>query len=114
MSLLGCSSLYRSQTLAFWGSGKNRYQIEVPENSLSKVPKSYDLMSSKKGAKRYRTQEINEWVYELADAEEKKAACLKDIMRRIFHNFDERYAVNFVPLKSIVNYKYEFFTWVSQ
>lgn len=48
-------------------------------------------MSSKKGAKRYRTTVIEDMLAELVDAEERKDAALKDVMRRIFHSFDERY-----------------------
>ncbi|XP_012941985.1 DNA mismatch repair protein Msh6 [Aplysia californica] len=79
------------RSLVYWGNGKNRYQLEVPESALKNIPDSYELMSSKKGAKRYRTDEINDLLAQLTDAEERKACCLKDIMRRIFHNFDERH-----------------------
>ncbi|KAL8582855.1 hypothetical protein ACOMHN_042688 [Nucella lapillus] len=82
---LGC------KTMSYWGTGKNRYQMEVPEAVLKRVPEEYELMSSKKGAKRYRTQEIEDLLAELTDAEERKDVALKDIMRRIFHSFDERY-----------------------
>ena len=47
-------------------------------------------MSSKKGAKRYRTTEIEDLFAQMVDAEERKASALKDVMRRIFHSFDER------------------------
>ncbi|BFZ11157.1 hypothetical protein BsWGS_14196 [Bradybaena similaris] len=83
---LGCKSI------VYWGTGKNRYQMEIPEAAATNVPNSYELMSSKKGAKRYRTAKINEYLRELTDAEERKDACLKDIMRRIFYSFDERHS----------------------
>lgn len=79
------------QNLTYWGSGKNRYQIEVPESALKKVPDEYHLMSSKKGAKRYRTTDIEDQLVDLTDAEERKDAALKDTMRRLFYSFDERY-----------------------
>ncbi|XP_069105499.1 DNA mismatch repair protein Msh6-like [Argopecten irradians] len=79
------------KTMTFWGTGKNRYQMEVPESALKRVPDDYELFSSKKGWKRYRTAEIDEYLSELADAEERKDVALKDTMRRIFHSFDERY-----------------------
>ncbi|KAK3088442.1 hypothetical protein FSP39_019294 [Pinctada imbricata] len=82
---LGC------RTLVYWGSGKNRYQIEVPESMLKRVPDEYVLMSSKKGWKRFRTKEIEKHIADLVDAEERKDVALKDTMRRIFHSFDERY-----------------------
>lgn len=79
------------QNLTYWGSGKNHYQIEVPESALKKVPDEYHLMSSKKGAKRYRTTDIEDQLVDLTDAEERKDAALKDTMRRLFYSFDERY-----------------------
>jgi DNA mismatch repair protein MSH6 len=74
----------------YWGTGKNRYQMEVPEAVLKRVPDEYEVMSSKKGAKRYWTKAIEKMLAELSDAEERKDVALKDIMRRIFHSFDER------------------------
>ena len=78
------------QSLVYWGTAKNRYQIEVPDSALKHVPNEYQLMSSKKGAKRYRTADIEDMFAELVDAEERKALALKDVMRRIFYSFDER------------------------
>ena len=79
-----------SQNLVYWGTAKNRFQIEVPESALKNIPHHYELMSSKKGAKRFRTSDIEDMLAELIDAEDRKDTCLKDIMRRIFHNFDEK------------------------
>uniref|UniRef100_A0A2C9JWS6 DNA mismatch repair proteins mutS family domain-containing protein n=1 Tax=Biomphalaria glabrata TaxID=6526 RepID=A0A2C9JWS6_BIOGL len=79
------------RSLAYWGTAKNRFQIEVPESAWKNIPNSYELISSKKGAKRFRTSQINDLFRQLMDAEERKDACLKDIMRRIFHSFDERH-----------------------
>ena len=37
----------------YWGSGRNRYQLEVPESVLSRhTPDDYELMSQKKGYRR--------------------------------------------------------------
>lgn len=76
--------------MVYWGSAKNRYQMEIPESALRNVPNEYTLMSSKKGAKRFRTRDIEEMLAKLTDAEDRKDAALKDVMRRIFHNFDKR------------------------
>ncbi|XP_064596885.1 DNA mismatch repair protein Msh6-like [Liolophura sinensis] len=84
---LGC------QSVTYWGSAKNRYQMEIPENVAKKVPDEYELTSSKKGWKRYRTKWIEELLAELSDAEDKKDAALKDVMRRIFHKFDQGYTI---------------------
>jgi hypothetical protein len=43
----------------YWGSGRNRYQLEVPESVLSRhTPDDYELMSQKKG---YRRSEFRRW-----------------------------------------------------
>lgn len=82
---LGCRSI------VYWGTGKNRYQIEVPESVCKRVPDDYEVMSSKKGWKRYRTKEIEQLLAKITDAEDRKSAALKDTMRRVFHKFDTDY-----------------------
>ncbi|KAL6487650.1 hypothetical protein MHYP_G00042760, partial [Metynnis hypsauchen] len=59
---LGC------KTLSYWGTGRNRYQMEVPDSvSERNIPEEYES-----------------W-------EEKRDAALKDCMRRLFYNFDKNY-----------------------
>ncbi|WAR00452.1 MSH6-like protein [Mya arenaria] len=70
---IGCRSI------TYWGSGKNRYQMEVPDSYVKNVPHQYQLMSSKKGTKRYRTGDIEEMLEELTDAEDRKDSALKDM-----------------------------------
>jgi hypothetical protein len=78
--------------MCFWGTGKNRYQLEIPESALARsTPSEYELQSSKKGFKRYWSPEIVKLSEELTDAEDRRDACLKDTMRKVFHQFDERY-----------------------
>ncbi|XP_028406070.1 DNA mismatch repair protein Msh6-like [Dendronephthya gigantea] len=85
---LGCRSI------CYWGTGKNRYQLEIPENALARnTPSEYELQSSKKGFKRYWSPEIVRLNEELTDAEERRDASLKDTMRKVFYQFDERYAM---------------------
>ncbi|KAL3892164.1 hypothetical protein ACJMK2_004398 [Sinanodonta woodiana] len=79
------------KSIVYWGTAKNRYQMEIPELAWKRVPDEYDLTSSKKGWKRYKTAEIEKLFAKMMDAEERKDASLKDVMRRIFHTFDERY-----------------------
>ncbi|XP_041361068.1 DNA mismatch repair protein Msh6-like [Gigantopelta aegis] len=77
--------------IVYWGNGKHRFQMEVPETAWKRVPTHFELHSSKKGWKRYRTTEIEEMLAVLTEAEERKDSALKDTMRQIFHNFDERH-----------------------
>ncbi|XP_018580482.2 DNA mismatch repair protein Msh6 [Scleropages formosus] len=83
---LGCKSL------TYWGTGRNRYQMEVPDSvSDRNIPEEYEVKSTRKGWKRYWTREIERLFSELQGWEEKRDAALKDCMRRLFYNFDKNY-----------------------
>ncbi|XP_038592702.1 DNA mismatch repair protein Msh6 [Micropterus salmoides] len=83
---LGCKNM------SFWGTGRNRYQIEVPDSvSERNIPEEYEVKSTKKGWKRYVTKESERLFSELQGFEEKRDAALKDCMRRLFYNFDKNY-----------------------
>ncbi|XP_048456588.1 DNA mismatch repair protein Msh6 [Rhincodon typus] len=83
---LGCRSV------VYWGSGRNRYQLEVPENVADRrVPEEYELKSTKKGYKRYWTKAIEQLLDTMNNAEERRDSALQDCMRRLFYNFDKNY-----------------------
>ncbi|XP_039994597.1 DNA mismatch repair protein Msh6 isoform X2 [Xiphias gladius] len=83
---LGCKNM------AYWGTGRNRYQMEVPDSvSERNIPEEYEVKSTKKGWKRYVTKETERLFSELQGFEEKRDAALKDCMRRLFYNFDKDY-----------------------
>ena len=76
----------------YWGSGRNRYQLEVPESALARyIPDEYELKSQRKGFRRYWTTETERLLAEMTDAEERKTDALKDTMRTVFHSFSEQY-----------------------
>ncbi|NP_001383354.1 DNA mismatch repair protein Msh6 [Gallus gallus] len=78
------------KSVLYWGTGKNRYQMEIPETATSRnLPEEYELKSTRKGYKRYWTKEIEKMLAELINAEERRDAALKDCMRRLFYNFDK-------------------------
>ncbi|NXS36432.1 MSH6 protein, partial [Pomatostomus ruficeps] len=81
--------LLGSRSVQYWGTGKNRYQMEIPESAVSRnLPQEYELRSSRKGYKRYWTKEIEKMLAAMVNAEERRDAALKDCMRRLFYNFD--------------------------
>ncbi|KAA0718310.1 DNA mismatch repair protein [Triplophysa tibetana] len=83
---LGC------KTLSYWGTGRNRYQLEVPDSISEKsIPMEYEVRSTKKGWKRYSTKDIERLFSDLQSWEDKRDAALKDCMRRLFYNFDKNY-----------------------
>ncbi|NXR65126.1 MSH6 protein, partial [Rhadina sibilatrix] len=78
------------KAVQYWGTGKNRYQLEIPEGATSRnLPDEYELRSSRKGYKRYWTKEIEKMLAAMMSAEERRDAALKDCMRRLFYNFDK-------------------------
>ena len=41
-------------SLGYWGTGRNRFQLEVPESTpASRIPRDYELKSQKKGCRRF-------------------------------------------------------------
>uniref|UniRef100_A0AAV2JPE1 DNA mismatch repair protein n=1 Tax=Knipowitschia caucasica TaxID=637954 RepID=A0AAV2JPE1_KNICA len=83
---LGCKNM------SYWGTGKNRFQMEVPDSiSERNIPEEYDVKSTKKGWKRYVTKESEKLFSEMQVYEEKRDSALKDCMRQLFYNFDKNY-----------------------
>lgn len=72
------------------GSGKSRFQIEVPESAARLATAAHSLQGQRKGFRRYHTEEVKRLAADMAAAEEAQEGALKDIMRRIFENFDRR------------------------
>ncbi|KAL0119437.1 hypothetical protein PUN28_007732 [Cardiocondyla obscurior] len=77
--------------VAFFGADKKRYQIEIPESQVKKIGSGYELQSQRKGFKRYYTVEARELLARQINAEEQKDKVLKDLNRRIFAKFSEKY-----------------------
>ncbi|XP_029035592.1 probable DNA mismatch repair protein Msh6 [Osmia bicornis bicornis] len=77
--------------VTFHGSDKKRYQIEIPDSQVKKVGSGYELQSQRKGFKRYYTAEAKELLSRQINAEEHKDKVLKDLNRRIFAQFSEKY-----------------------
>ncbi|RXN01763.1 DNA mismatch repair protein Msh6 [Acipenser ruthenus] len=81
-----------TKSIVYWGTGKNRYQMEIPESVTNRhVPEEYEVKSTRKGYKRYWTGEIERQFGELVASEEKRDGALKDCMRKLFYNFDKNY-----------------------
>ncbi|KYQ47660.1 putative DNA mismatch repair protein Msh6 [Trachymyrmex zeteki] len=77
--------------VTFHGTDRKRYQIEIPESQVKKVGPGYELQSQRKGFKRYYTAEAKELLTRQMNAEEHKDKVLKDLNRRIFAQFSEKY-----------------------
>lgn len=79
------------QTITYWGNGRNRYQLEIPDSALARhTPDDYNLTSQRKGFRRYRTEDIDDWVEELTAAEERRDVALRDTMRSVLASFADQ------------------------
>ena len=75
--------------IKFWGTNKDRFQLEVPMAQCNKVPSDWSSKSQKKTHRRYWTPRIEELLAELTESETRLADAQGDTLRRIFDKFDE-------------------------
>ena len=75
-------------SLVYWGSNKDRYQIEVPIAYQNKIPTNWQSKSQKKTHRRYWTPFIEQKLAQLTDAESRLKEAEGDTMRRVFEKFD--------------------------
>lgn len=73
----------------YWGTGKNRFQLEIPVDKVNKAGDKYTLASGTKKVKRYTTQETEDLLARQTEAETEKGAALLDIQRKMFHQFSK-------------------------
>ncbi|VDM47758.1 unnamed protein product [Toxocara canis] len=83
---LGCGSIQ------YFGSGRSRYQLEIPETIAKNLGGDFELKSSRKGYKRFSTEESVRLFEELVEAETRCDIIRRDVMRRVFADFDTRAA----------------------
>ncbi|KAI6178658.1 MutS domain III family protein [Aphelenchoides besseyi] len=76
--------------LSFCGSGKNRLQLEVPEDVAEGLDKTYVFTSKRKGYSRFRTKELEKLIEALEEAEKQQNCLQDDFTRRVFEDFDRR------------------------
>lgn len=79
--------------LAYFGTNKDRYQLEVPIKKTSQVPKNWSSKSQKKTHRRYWTPYIEETLARLVESEDRLKEAQMDTMRRVFEKFDQSIAL---------------------
>ncbi|VDL90776.1 unnamed protein product, partial [Schistocephalus solidus] len=84
--------------LTYTGTGKNRFQIEVPDTHTRNVPDHWEVTSQRKGYRRYRSPEVVRLFAKLVTAEDAKEESMQGIMRRLFASF----AVNHADWHTVV------------
>ena len=73
----------------YWGTGKNRFQLEIPLDKVKRAGSEYTLASGTKKLKRYITDETKEFLARQTAGELCKEAALQDIQRKMFHQFSQ-------------------------
>jgi len=78
----------------YFGTEKNRFQLEVAEGAAKKAGPEYEFTNTqKKGFKRFHTKKTKLFLKRQIEAEESRTAALRDLRRRIFAQFGENYDV---------------------
>nr|CAD7567692.1 unnamed protein product [Timema californicum] len=77
--------------VVYFGSDKKRFQLEVSDTAAKKAGSEYELLSQRKGFKRFGTQTTKDLLSRQLATEEQKKNVLKDLSRRIFEQFSSRY-----------------------
>ena len=75
--------------LSYFGSNKDRYQLEVPMKKANQAPKHWTSKSQKKTHRRYWTPYIEETLARLIASEDRLKEAQNDTMRRVFEKFDQ-------------------------
>uniref|UniRef100_A0A0P4VS63 DNA mismatch repair protein n=1 Tax=Scylla olivacea TaxID=85551 RepID=A0A0P4VS63_SCYOL len=75
--------------VVYWGNDKKRYQLEVPEHACRRAGDDYELVSQRKGHRRFWTSTTRELLADMIAGEEQRNTSLSDIARRIFNQFDQ-------------------------
>eukprot|EP00092_Neocalanus_flemingeri_P023891 GFUD01025916.1.p1 GENE.GFUD01025916.1~~GFUD01025916.1.p1 ORF type:complete len:1157 (-),score=408.68 GFUD01025916.1:96-3209(-) len=73
----------------YWGTGKNRFQLEVPASKVKLATDDYELASGTKTLKRYVTDETKEFLERQMSAEDQREKALMDIQRKMFAQFSK-------------------------
>uniref|UniRef100_A0AC35FN93 DNA mismatch repair protein MutS core domain-containing protein n=1 Tax=Panagrolaimus sp. PS1159 TaxID=55785 RepID=A0AC35FN93_9BILA len=76
--------------IKLFGTGKNRYLLEISDMFTEKLGNEFELQSKDKGFNLYSTKELNELVSKLKVAECERNVKLKEAIRKIFKHFSSR------------------------
>ncbi|TMS36353.1 hypothetical protein L596_003539 [Steinernema carpocapsae] len=76
--------------ISFYGTGKNRYTLEIPDSVAACLNDEYELKSQRKGFRRFTTSESELLFTSLLEAEDERDKIRLDLLRRVFADFDSR------------------------
>uniref|UniRef100_A0A1I8BU48 DNA mismatch repair protein n=1 Tax=Meloidogyne hapla TaxID=6305 RepID=A0A1I8BU48_MELHA len=81
---------FKCSTLKFVGTGRNSYQLEIPDAYCKSLGTDFRLTSQRKGFKRYYTDELQQLFDKLTNAETQRDLISAEVTRRVFADFDSR------------------------
>jgi len=82
--------ILKCRQIEYFGTAKNRYQIQIPESYCKNIPSEYRIETTRKGFKRYYTPTIDKLFQRLSTFEEELKKTLDNIMSRIFEQFSRK------------------------
>ena len=71
----------------YWGTGKNRFQLEVSVSKVKMATRDYELASGTKAVKRYTTSETREFLERQQAAEAEEERLVAEHQRKIFARY---------------------------
>lgn len=80
----------KCRNIEYFGSAKNRFQIQVPEVYCKNVPSDYYIETTRKGYKRYYTPTITKLFQKMTTYEEEMKKTLDCVMSEIFKKFSKK------------------------
>lgn len=83
-------TVLKCRNIEYFGTAKNRYQIQVPDSYCKKIPSEYRIETTRKGFKRYYTHTIDKLFQKLTTHEEELKKTLDGIMSKIFEQFSRK------------------------
>uniref|UniRef100_A0A915N5Q8 DNA mismatch repair protein n=1 Tax=Meloidogyne javanica TaxID=6303 RepID=A0A915N5Q8_MELJA len=78
------------KTIKFVGTGRNSYQLEIPDAFCKSLGTDFRLTSQRKGFKRYYTDELYQLFDKLTNSETQRDLISAEVTRRVFADFSQR------------------------
>ncbi|XP_049939729.1 DNA mismatch repair protein Msh6 isoform X1 [Schistocerca serialis cubense] len=78
------------EKVTYVGSGKKAYQLEVPEHACKRATDEYQLVSQRKGYKRYVTEDTQSFLAKASNLEDLRKEAINGINKKIFQKFSSK------------------------
>lgn len=89
------------EKVTYVGSGKKAYQLEVPEHACKRANDEYQLVSQRKGFKRYVTEETQSFLAKASNLEDLRKEAINGINKKIFQKFSSKASMWMTAVKCL-------------